>query len=561
MDIERPAQVTLEDLKQEAIVQSEGIYTEFTIGRFLLTPDSDTALAVAIIACVGQKILVAFPEECWSRRTDKRKLPSGSFERPVLLGVAGCIAEDRETPIVGCTINLWVGWLKKSFWKQINFDSDIGFEADFVDRESADPCFPSAAALAAAAQEKFQVSQDPNPGIEDRFALLEAQFLSLQSGLNEVLAAQRGESFITPAEESGSAAGGGFLQPTAKPSAGRKSALKKPPRKEAPSVSAPPGLEKLEGFPGIDPGAASAALQAGIPEAHLRIMSQALSGKPQKLEDYPRGADAAGPASSDSDVLDAAEETGDGDATSSDAVGQALLKLTHIVSKLTKKKVDSLEETLDNAGGSGLGDVSSSLGKKHAAARNALKKTFQDSPEKIWQSVESRMAEDFGMMSVLPNSGTQAFSARAWTEHRSKIQGYPRAVRWVWGVAGILDALRENNVHQARARACLMLAQAEQESLDHGSFLLAQEFSMEAAPPISSFSRHVIPDPTEMATTSLLDPRWVEAYADRLKQVDNYMEVRKKLNARSTAPAPGPLKTKGKKGDGKGKGADRTEDT
>jgi len=64
-----------------------------------------------------------------------------------------------------------------------------------------------------------------------------------------------------------------------------------------------------------------------------------------------------------------------------------------------------------------------------------------------------------------------------------------------------------------------------------------------------------------MATTSLLDPRWVEAYADRLKQVDNYMEVRKKLNARSTAPAPGPLKTKGKKGDGKGKGADRTEDT
>ena len=79
MDIERPAQVTLEDLKQEAIVQSEGIYTEFTIGRFLLTPDSDTALAVAIIACVGQKILVAFPEECWSRRTDKKEASQWQF--------------------------------------------------------------------------------------------------------------------------------------------------------------------------------------------------------------------------------------------------------------------------------------------------------------------------------------------------------------------------------------------------------------------------------------------------------------------------------------------------
>lgn len=35
MEVERPAQVALEDLRQEAIVQSEGIYSEFTIGRIV----------------------------------------------------------------------------------------------------------------------------------------------------------------------------------------------------------------------------------------------------------------------------------------------------------------------------------------------------------------------------------------------------------------------------------------------------------------------------------------------------------------------------------------------
>lgn len=406
MEVERPAQVALEDLRQEAIVQSEGIYSEFTLGRFLLTPESESAFAIAIIACVGQRLLVAFPEGCWDRRAGKRKLPSGSFERPVLLAVSGCSGEDRDTPIVGCTVNLWAGWLKKGFWRNISFYSEVEIEIDFVDRESSDPCFPLAAALSAAAQEKFEVSRETKPAVEDRFAILEAQFQSLQSGLNEVLAAQRGESFLTPAEESGLAEAGGFVEPKPKVHAGRKSALKKPPPKTGQAVSAPPGLEKLDGFPGIDPGAVSAALQAGIPEAHLKIMSQALSGKPQKLEDYPRGADAAVPASSDSDAEDAAGETGVGDAVPSDAVGKVLVKLTKIVTELTKQKGDSLEETLDNAGGSGLGDVSSSLGKKHAAARNALKKTFQNSPEKIWQSVEARMAEDFGMIGSLPNSGS-----------------------------------------------------------------------------------------------------------------------------------------------------------
>lgn len=89
--------------------------------------------------------------------------------------------------------------------------------------------------------------------------------------------------------------------------------------------------------------------------------------------------------------------------------------------------------------------------------------------------------------------------------------------------------------------------------MDHGSFLLAQEFSLEPPAPVSSFQMHVLPDPVEMAHTPLLDSRWVDAFAHRLKEVDSYVEIRKKLGQRAKAPPPINLAKDGKAG-GKGRG-------
>eukprot|EP00438_Fugacium_kawagutii_P015944 Skav205630 [mRNA] locus=scaffold1575:126668:131720:+ [translate_table: standard] len=80
-----------------------------------------------------------------------------------------------------------------------------------------------------------------------------------------------------------------------------------------------------------------------------------------------------------------------------------------------------------------------------------------------------------------------------------------------------------------------MLAQLEQEALDHGSALLSQEFSLEPAPPFTSFQQHQIPGPTEMPYTKLLRPTWVEACAHRLKEIDSYTEMRKKLGQKPKA--------------------------
>ena len=92
---------------------------------------------------------------------------------------------------------------------------------------------------------------------------------------------------------------------------------------------------------------------------------------------------------------------------------------------------------------------------------------------------------------------------------------------------------------------------------------------MEPAVPLSSFQSHVLPDTTEMATTRLLDPRWIEAFADRLKQLDTYVEMRRKLTLRSrgqgqspSQPAEAAAKSKGsQKGKGKKKGREGEADS
>ena len=128
-------------------------------------------------------------------------------------------------------------------------------------------------------------------------------------------------------------------------------------------------------------------------------------------------------------------------------------------------------------------------------------------------------------------------------------------------MCGALDALRDGKVDEARARLCLAIAQTEQESLDHGNATLSQELSFEPAPPFATFSTHVLPESTEMPYTRLLPGRWVEACAHRLKEVDSYLEMRKKLGQKPKQPAPpSPIaqtsgKGKGKQG-GKKKGGD-----
>lgn len=553
------------DLHEFSLVPEPGkVLLEFPVGRFCLAEHSPDSFACGVIACIGARYLVFFPSEAWAKTVRDRKLPPGALEKALHVQVAACILEDRSAPIEGVLTNLWIGWLKPGLENYFDFGEVGDPSFYFVARGTEEACLPFAQALFDVAAEKFSLQDVLNPiPVETRMAAIEGRFNRLEAGLNELLTLQRqgaqdvGDGgFATAAEEEAQG-------PQANGPAGRVTKLHlRPPAQRAQKadpVEAPPGLGAHQKYPGMDPTAVAAALQAGIPEEQLRAMSRVLSRKPGRLEDYPRPNGGAQHVL-DEDLEEEDQELPEVNMSGLDPVSQALVKLTGIVDQLAvKKKADPMEDLLT---GVSLGDAgstegsSSSLGKKHAATRLALSKLLRDRPEKIWQVMERNMEEDFHLQTVRPNSGGASFSARGWAEHRSRIAGYPRTVRAVWGVAGILDCFRQGQTDAARSRACITLAQFEQESIDHGSYLLAQEFAMEPPPPIAAFQQHTVPDPMELAATRLMNVSWVEAYTDRLKQVDNYMEMRRKLNGKSKgnqAPPGGDAKTSKGKGDGKGK--------
>lgn len=244
-------------------------------------------------------------------------------------------------------------------------------------------------------------------------------------------------------------------------------------------------------------------------------------------------------------------------------MSQALVQLTKIVSRLSTKS-EEVVDCLAKSGASGSADLASYQSRRHSATLAALRKALVREPRKIYSVVERNMAEQFNLTTNLPNAAGHNFSARAWVEHRSKIQSFPRTVRSAWAAAGALDALIQNKPEECKARLCLFLAQLEQEALDHGSALLAQEFACEAAPPFSSFAQHQIPDATEMPYTKLLHPTWVEACAHRLEEVDSYTEMRKKLGQRSKPSNPPnvpPSSKSNPKGGGKAGGKKKGKDS
>ena len=554
----RPLEVAFAELAAEAVVQPGEVHSAYSLGIFEAVAEGQPSVSVIVVVAQNSKILVAVPKTAWDKKAAKRNLPAGFIDRAIAVNIVGCSFEERDTVQEGLTVDIWLGFLKEAYWKDILFVDDRSADLDFTGKPTGASCFPLASGLEAAAKDKYNfpgevVGVDPS-----RVQALEVQFATIQSSLQELLAVHRDQQL----------SGGGFASPLEEPPPGLE---KLAPSVRRTSTGATPKmmLKKkqpanpavdIHQFSGLEPSAVHAALQAGIPAAQLEAMSKLLRDGSGRLEDYPRAAAEHDVKGSSSDEMEEAEENEV--PTTGDPMVDAVTTLTKIVGQLAKtkkSKKDSLEEVLDLARGSGSGSVEGSCGGsgKHAAARNALLKTFRENPRKIWESIESNMAQDFLLQNVKPNvsGGTLPFSARGWAEHRSRIQGYVRTVRWVWGIAGVLDSIRDGQIDSARARCCIMLAQAEQESLDAGSFLLAQEFAMEPPAPVSSFQSHIVPDPVEMATTRLIDQRWIEAFADRLKQVDSYIETKKKLSNRSEAPGPPPGAKGGKKGDkGKGKG-------
>ena len=236
----------------------------------------------------------------------------------------------------------------------------------------------------------------------------------------------------------------------------------------------------------------------------------------------------------------------------------AVLQLTKIVSTLAQpKKALDLEAVLDQ-GSLPSSSESQSLGggRKSAAAMRMLVKAFEENPRSIYETLEKQMAKDLNYL--LGAAGSGGVGARAWLCARSRVLNYHNHVRWSWQVGGIWDDLMSGNNERARARAGLLLAAADQASIDGGSWVMSTVSLMEGVPPFQEFSKHALPSPAQAQLSALYDSRWGDLFLTALKEREASHEARRKLSLADRGGRPNVSRddaadTGGGKAGGKGK--------
>ena len=478
---------------------------------------SGVFVEVILICALEAKSLVAVPQAAWHRRAVNRNLPPGSFSKPVAVEVAGAARDDRAAVLSDRRLKVWLGFLKDDLVEALDFEHD-GEDLDVAfSTTGGDTGFvPHAEALMEVAKDKYQfatategeqqlpiAAPGPPPsdsGLEGRLSRLEASLGTLASTM-QALTKERVQQ-----------------QPA-------------PPAQKAKAPQEAPVM------PGLDAGVVKSALAAGVDLESLQQFSRLVGNNPARRLKDARAAPRNQSALEESDEEAAAEPHIAPppvlEASPSDPVAEALLKLTTLVEDLQAQKLKKgtrLEQALDGAsGGSGGLEGGGVSTRKNSMARRALRQALHENPEEIYGTIERLMTEDLLSRTVAPGMPTPTLCARAWLENRSRLTNYPAAIRTAWGVAGILNCLVNSNPAEARARAALMLLQADQVALDRGSWTLAAEASLELAPPFHSFANRAPPDPTEQPMSRLMEPRWGEIFLHHLRDTEDYVERRRKL--------------------------------
>ena len=495
--------------------------SNYPVGQFEIPigepPTASLNVAVVAVAEFDDKVVIAVPFNSWHRTIARRILPSGSLLKPLPLTVD---LVDRsltagEEPRHFETAKIWVGLLAPSFEASVVFEEDAEISPDYQFSASDPALCPSVEGLAAAYQQHFAFvsaasSVEPSrvaaPGqtnpLEDRLKILEQSVQAIAVSLQQLTGTSGGTAAVLPPKTTSGCPPPG-LAPQAAP--------------QVVPVSSPPGLF-TKARPGVvsgDSDIASSARLAGVPEHQIQEMLKlATKGKtrmgdlPQDKQPGQRGRNVLSETEDEDELIPDASGLGPGD-----PLAAAVTKLTEIAGHLTleKKKSKTLEALLDGAGLGGTSESGVSSGsRKYSAALRALRNALTKQPEQVSRVLEKNMREDFYKVSQMPGSTAVPVSARAWLELRSRVQGFQTPIRFLWAAAGVLDALIDNRVAEARARCGLILAMGDQMAIDKGSWIIAGEIGLEEPPPMGAFYSHTLPTEAEPPHTRLIDPRWLE---------------------------------------------------
>ena len=533
---------------------------QYPVGNFetLGAEGGEVSVAIIAIAEVDNRVVVAVPFETWHRVAARRVLPAQALVKPLPFTVElvdRSVAPEERSDTHFETIKVWVGVLAPWAEESVYYEPE-GSEAEVPDYSfsSGEPnLLPSAAGLEKIFSQQYQFASATSggggrppaaSGVEQRLTSLEQSLQSVVQSLQRL----SGENPRTVTNA-----------------------------KAAPAPCAPPpGLPRRPAGGGaVDLSVVQAARDAGVPEAQIQEMAAlAMQGR-STMADVPKPPprERRGKknilSESEEDEVPAVEEVAEV-VSGGEVLTTAVQKLTEIAAHLTveKKKGRTLDALLDGVGSVGGSDAASSTSsRKYSVALRALRRAVEKQPEELYKVLEKNMDTDFHKVSQMPGSSPVQVSARAWLEMRSKVQGYQTPVRLLWGIAGILDALKAERFAEARCRAGLLLAAGDQMSIDRGSWLVASELLLEDPPPMGAFNAHVLPTESEPPYTRLIDSRWLELVLAKLSDIDSLNEKKKKLNFRKAlnnaenAEIPKAPPKKGGKGGGKGEKAGSGKDT
>eukprot|EP00438_Fugacium_kawagutii_P030799 Skav221448 [mRNA] locus=scaffold140:154617:156907:+ [translate_table: standard] len=509
---EEPAGPTLRD---NLVFSGGDTESYYTLGRIEL-PEGLGSCSIIAIAEFDNSVLVAVPASVWHKKLNRRTFHKKGLLKPLQCSVVSAVADDLDLEDDAYSIKVWIGWLAPDLESLVDYG---GGAADFPFLNSQDESqLPSARGLVAIASEHFafMTAESGNGGGrgdgQDRVGRLEQMMEEMQKNMQTLL---RGAGPV--AKQASVAAGQRVKAPVPKPK----------------GVS-----ETAGGFANLDPQVVFAARAAGVPEEHLVEMENIVRKGGGRMGDLPRpsvrnhraGADLS---ESDDEENEIAEGMGTGSGGDESGVARAIVKLTKVCSALAKdrkpKSQDPVESILD-AGSGGHGD-GSGLGssRRNAAAFRALKKALRDNPAYIYETIEQHLQADFESIPSRPGLPLGGASIRGWVESRSRIQHYPQHIRWTWAAAGIWDSLIREDYKQARARAALLVAAADQAAIDNGNWLLASVAMLEPPAPFHAFSLHQPPGAHDLQHTVLLDPKWMEVFVSHVKEMDSYQEAKKRL--------------------------------
>ena len=518
----------------------------YPVGQLFADQENSVGSLQVIQICeLENRLLVAVPQSVWHRSLSKRILPAGVLVRATLVEVQAAEGDQVDVAIEGESLKLWVGFLKKAYRDTIEILEEFDVDYFFDEREGR-RALPLAQALVDVSQEHFAFFSAEGDGGQGHESLglgeglsnggavagldgepmtdMEVRMAKMENALQDIVSVLRQT---------------GPPKTSAKRGPTPKSAAKQKATAQASSSEIPLPLDYKAMFPKLDGGVVAAALQAGVPMAHLESMQSLMAQhtKASKVKDMNPNV-APDPLSENDGAQEEEEELlpaeyGLGDRS---PIASTLSKLTSIVEYLTDEKkkksaVSKLETALDG-GATGSSEVPLyGTGKKAAQARRALRSSFEESPGDISALIEKLMYEDLTSTSLAHGMPPRGLNARAWVEHRSHITAHRTGAHAAWSVAGILDSLILGHYTKARARCAVLLLMLDQASIDRGNWTLAAELALEPGPPMNALSNHVGPavQDGESPFSRLLDARWAEAALAHLKDQDDYLAKRRNV--------------------------------